>query len=56
LITLASLLANKSRGQKLISYTLRYLCFSTKAIHLEAVSELTLDAFLTALPRFFVSR
>ncbi|XP_039313012.1 uncharacterized protein LOC105206618 [Solenopsis invicta] len=49
-------LANKSRGQKTRKlYIVLFVCFSTKAVHLEAVSDLTSDAFLAALRRF-VSR
>lgn len=33
-----------------------FVCFSTKAVHMELVSELTTDAFLAALKRFFARR
>ncbi|XP_055840251.1 uncharacterized protein LOC129907858 [Episyrphus balteatus] len=47
---------SSGRNPKLTkTYVALFLCFSTKAVYLEAVSDLTTDAFLAALRRF-VSR
>ena len=47
----------QGRGQSLRkSYICLFVCFSTKAIHLEAVSDLSTDAFLAALRRFIARR
>ncbi|XP_018360606.1 PREDICTED: uncharacterized protein LOC108759597 [Trachymyrmex cornetzi] len=49
-------LVNKGRGRKTNkSYIALFICFATKAIHLEATSELSTAAFLATLRRF-VSR
>ncbi|XP_018395454.1 PREDICTED: uncharacterized protein LOC108773960, partial [Cyphomyrmex costatus] len=49
-------LVNKGRGRKTNkSYVTLFICFATKAIHLEATSELSTAAFLATLRRF-VSR
>lgn len=47
----------KGRGCKTIkSYVCLFICFSTKAIHLELVTDLTTETFLNALRRFFSRR
>ncbi|GFS52247.1 integrase catalytic domain-containing protein [Trichonephila clavipes] len=38
------------------SYVAIFICFSTKATHLEVVSDLTTEAFLACLPRFIARR
>jgi len=46
-------LVNKGRGRRTNkSYIALFVCFSTKAIHLEAVSDLSSNSFITALRRF----
>ncbi|XP_076248107.1 uncharacterized protein LOC143187782 [Calliopsis andreniformis] len=37
-------------------YVVVFVCFSTKAVHLELVSDLTTEAFLAVLKRFFARR
>jgi len=50
-------LVNKGRGRKTNkSYIALFVCFSTKAIHLELTSELTAEAFLATLRRFIGRR
>ncbi|XP_071577540.1 uncharacterized protein [Temnothorax nylanderi] len=50
-------LLNKGRGRKTIkSYIALFICFATKVIHLEAVSDLSTAAFLAALKRFIGRR
>ncbi|XP_066599999.1 uncharacterized protein [Prorops nasuta] len=44
---------SKGRGQRTFKgYIALFVCFSTKAIHLEAVGDLTTQSFLAALRRF----
>ncbi|XP_036147477.1 uncharacterized protein LOC118647191 [Monomorium pharaonis] len=46
-------LMSRGRGQKTNkSYIAVFICFSTKAVHLEAIGDLTTDAFIGALRRF----
>lgn len=50
-------LVNKGRGRKTNkSYIVLFVCFSTKAIHLEAASELTTAVFIVTLRRFISRR
>ncbi|XP_011699619.1 PREDICTED: uncharacterized protein LOC105456927 [Wasmannia auropunctata] len=50
-------LVNKGRGRKTCkSYIALFICFATKAIHLEATSELSTAAFLSTLRRFIGRR
>ncbi|XP_054260682.1 uncharacterized protein LOC128985314 [Macrosteles quadrilineatus] len=42
-------------SQKLKSYLCLFVCFTTKAVHLEVVTDLSVDSFIAALKRF-VSR
>ena len=47
----------RGRGKrKLKSYICVFICFATKAMHLELVSDLTADSFLNALKRFIARR
>lgn len=47
----------KGRGSKLIkSYICIFVCFATKAIHLDLVSDLSTEAFFAALRRFMARR
>ncbi|XP_035230220.1 uncharacterized protein LOC118202177 [Stegodyphus dumicola] len=48
---------NKGRGAKSTKgYIALFICLATKALHIEAVSDLTADAFLAALRRFNARR
>ncbi|XP_035217313.1 uncharacterized protein LOC118190664 [Stegodyphus dumicola] len=48
---------NKGRGTKSTKgYIALFICLATKALHIEAVSDLTADAFLAALRRFSARR
>ncbi|XP_039309090.1 uncharacterized protein LOC105201565 [Solenopsis invicta] len=50
-------LLSKGRGRKTTkSYLALFVCFATKAIHLEAVSDLSTEAFLATLKRFIGRR
>ncbi|XP_057339521.1 uncharacterized protein LOC130677020 [Microplitis mediator] len=42
--------------QKLKVYVAVYVCMSTKAVHLELVTDLTTEAFIASLKRFFARR
>ena len=42
--------------KKLKSYVAVYICFTTKAVHIELVSDLTTDAFIASLKRLFARR
>lgn len=47
----------RARGYKTFkSYVCLFICFATKAIHLEAVSDHTTESFLAALKRFISRR
>ena len=48
---------NKGRGRKTCkSYITLFICFASRAIHLEATSELSTTAFLATLRRFISRR
>jgi hypothetical protein len=48
---------NKGRGAKSTKgYIALFICLATKAVHIEAVSDLTTDAFIAALRRFSARR
>ncbi|GFQ71637.1 hypothetical protein TNCT_35381 [Trichonephila clavata] len=48
---------NKGRGTKSTKgYIALFICLATKAVHIEAVGDLTTDSFITALRRFSARR
>lgn len=48
---------NRIRGSRsLKAYLCLFICFTTKAVHLEAVTDLSTEAFLRALKRFLARR
>ncbi|KAJ8733937.1 hypothetical protein PYW07_014488 [Mythimna separata] len=52
-----SILSRRGRGAKLEKcYICLFICFSTKAIHLELVTSLTTEAYILALKRFISRR
>lgn len=52
-----SILDRKGRGAKTSKcYLCLFICFRTKCVHLEAVSELSKDAFILSLRRFIARR
>ena len=51
------LVLQRGRGNRLFkSYLAVFVCFSTKAVHLEAVEDLSTDAFMKCLSRFISRR
>lgn len=48
---------HKGRGAKIVKcYLSLYVCFVTKAVHIEIVSDLTTESFLASLKRFIARR
>ena len=48
---------SRGRGKRLIkAYIVLFICFATKAVHIEIVSDLSKDEFLAALRRFMSRR
>jgi hypothetical protein len=51
------LITQRIRGKSPIKcYISVFVCFSTKAVHMELVSDLTTNSFIAALKRFFARR
>ncbi|GFX59707.1 DUF1758 domain-containing protein [Trichonephila clavipes] len=51
-----SVLKYRGRGAKTKGYIVIFVCFATKALHLELVSDYTSEIFIAALERFFSRR
>lgn len=49
-------MSNNGRLRTIKGYVAIFICFSTRAVHLEAVSDLTAEAFLAAFKRFISRR